>query len=1001
MIKEKEREVGAAFREAYASLNAAQKQAVDTIEGPVMVIAGPGTGKTQILTLRIANILERTDTNPSNILAITFTDSGAKAMRNRLKSLIGDAAYEVTISTFHAFADSLVGRYPEAYPKIIGGRAASDIERIQVIEQILTDTSFKAVRPSGDPSYYVQPLLRAIQTLKQENVTPDTFASAVECQVQALLGIEQFHQKGVHKGKERGEYKEAVKHLERNQELLAVYRRYEEVMRSQKQYDFDDMILETVHALENNEDMLRDLQEQYQYVLADEHQDVNGAQNKILELLVNFHDSPNLFVVGDEKQAIYRFQGASLENFLHFEEVFPDAALISLTENYRSGQPVLDAAQEVIKTDDETLTKLRVPLKAAAVGTAAVELAEFPHNAVELDWLVGEVAGDIAAGTKPEEIAVIVRTNREVEEFTTALRKKGITVAPSADSDILEHPLLASVTRLMKLLGDPSDQVVLTEVLHEPYWNSNPADLGKVLRSVSRTARLPDILASKDTLLDLGIAEGSPLYEIIPMIMGLQKRAVTTPPHRLLELLLVESGLVHHVLQTDPQEGVRVLRRLYDEVEGMVERKEVTTLKDVAERFALHVLYNIPLPAPFISYGASAVQVLTAHKSKGLEYEAVYIPHCTDKTWGGKTARETFKLPIIKYDTKDTDLAEEDERRLFYVAMTRAKRKLVFSFAQTTVSGKEQLLSRFLGVLSADVVHQQDVQHFIENFSPVDSFAGVLPEPAATDIMVSVLSDRGFSPTALNNYLKSPWEYFFRNVLHIPQIKTTELQFGTAVHSVLDVLVRFYGTESLDEWLTKAPQLLKQALDKEAISDEEYVRLHERGMDALVGYLPHVHGQGLTESKTEFHIEAVLPTGLVEYPELKLNGNLDRVDFKDGLVTQVVDYKTGKPKTRNHIEGKTADSNGDYKRQLVFYALLLSLQKDTALHARTGVLSFVEPDKNGVIKEEVFTISDEEIATLKEDLIRTTQEIVSGRALEIACDSEKCHYCDLVSAWVA
>jgi len=214
------------------------------------------------------------------------------------------------------------------------------------------------------------------------------------------------------------------------------------------------------------------------------------------------------------------------------------------------------------------------------------------------------------------------------------------------------------------------------------------------------------------------------------------------------------------------------------------------------------------------------------------------------------------------------------------------------------------------------------------------------------------------------------------------------------------VLVRFHRKESLDEWLTKAPQLLKQSLDKEAISDEEYARLHERGMEALVSYLPHLRAMELSESKTEFHIEAVLETGIPEYPELKLNGNLDRVDFGDGLVTQVVDYKTGKPKTRNYIEGKTADSNGEYKRQLVFYALLLSLQKDTALQARTGVLSFVESDKNGTLKEEIFTITDEEILELKEALIQATREILSGAALGGACDSEQCHYCDLVSAWV-
>jgi DNA helicase-2/ATP-dependent DNA helicase PcrA len=950
--------------------------------------------------LRIANILRLTDSRPANVLAITFTDSGAKAMRNRLRSLIDDAAYDVTITTFHAFADGLVRQYPEAYPKIIGGQPATEIERIRLIEQILTDTSFKAVRPAGDPSYYVQPLLRAIQTLKQENVTPSVFTAAIEKQAEALSGIEQYHQKGAHKGKERGEYTEAKKYLERNQELLQVYLRYEQLLREQRRYDFDDMILETVHALETNEEMLRDLQEQYHYILADEHQDVNGAQNRILELLAHFHDQPNLFVVGDEKQAIYRFQGASLENFLHFEEVFPGATLISLTENYRSGQSILDAAQAVIRSDDEVLAKLRVPLTAATRDTAAVQLAEFPHTAVEQSWIVEQVLQDISAGTTASEIAIVVRTNREVEEFTLALRKKGIAVAPSADSDILEHPVFASALRLMRFLRDPADAAALAVLLHEPYWNIEPADLGKVFKIMSHSNSLVTILSDSVQLQELGISASSPLYELMPKLLGLRKRAVTTPPHRLLELLLVESGLVHHVLETDPLEGARVLRRLYDEVEAMVERREVETLSQVVDQFILHQQYNIPLPAPFVAFGGSAVQVLTAHKAKGLEYEMVYIPHCTDKSWGGRTNRETFQLPIIHFNTKDIDLVEEDERRLFYVAMTRAKRKLVFTAAGQSTTGKELLLSRFVGTLPADILESEAVDDFVATFSPVDSFAGVVPDPAAADIMRATLAERGFSPTALNNYLKSPWEYFFRNVLRIPQIKTTELQFGTAVHTVLDVLVRFYSKEPLEVWLTKAPQLLKQALEKESISDEEYVRLHERGMTALVAYLPQLHGSRDEDSKTEFRIEAVLETGIPEFPELKLNGNLDRIDLRDGVLTRVVDYKTGKPKTRNHIEGKTADSNGEYKRQLVFYALLLSLRPDTAWHCRTGLLAFVEPDKHGGIKEEVFTITDEEIHTLKGELLQATREIVSSAALAKSCDSEHCYYCDLSAVWM-
>jgi len=988
-----------AFKEAYGALNVAQKQAVDTIDGPVMVIAGPGTGKTQILTLRIANILLQTDSAPQNILALTFTESGARAMRERLVTLIGETAYDVAIYTFHGFADSLIQKYPEAYPSIIGGRAASDIERLQIIEAILNDTSFKALRPSGDITFYVQPILRAIQTLKQEYISPDRLAESIVVQEETLASIEQYHQKGAHKGKERGEYKDALKHLERNRELCQVYRLYEAALRADKLYDFDDMITKTVEALTSNEDMLRDLQEQFHYVLADEHQDVNGSQNKILELLVNFHDKPNLFVVGDEKQAIYRFQGASLDNFLYFESTFGETKTISLTDNYRSGQVILDTAHDLIRTEDPVLAPLRVPLEAKAVSESIVEHSAFPHEAIEDSFVVDSIKQSIASGITPDEIVVIVRTNREVEHYAALLRKQGIVAQPSADSDILEHPVTEGILKLLKAVTAPAEETHLVSLLHEPYFNIAVGDLAKVLRTFNRSLPLSVLLRDEKLLEGCGVEGTAAILAMTALIDSVRERSLTLAPHRLLEALLEESGFVAHILACDPFEGVRVVRRLYDEVEGMVRRSEVKSLSDVVRRFVLHTEYGVALTAPFIPSGHLAVQVMTAHKSKGLEFAVVYVPHMTDRTWGSKKSRDLFKLPIVKHEVGEFDAAEDDERRLLYVAMTRAKQRLVLTEATLNVDGKEQTTSRFLSGLDSALLTAKDSELFSEQFSPVQDLKTLKPLPITTEIILETLNTRGFSPTALNNYLKSPWEYFYRNVLQVPQIKTPSLQLGSAVHAVLDTLVRHHAKEDLSSNLSRVSELLKQGLSKEALTDEEFARQHERGLDMLMAYVPHLFETKGEESKTEMKFEASFETGIEAYPTLKLNGNLDRVDFKDGNIVRVVDYKTGKPKTRGQIEGTTADSEGGYKLQLTFYALLLSMQDDSAKHCRTGVLSFVEPDSHGQIREETFVITDEEIDDLKTELIRVTREIVEGESLSVACDPKVCHYCDLVQVW--
>ena len=591
-----------------------------------MVVAGPGTGKTQILTLRIANILIQTDTAPESILALTFTESGAKAMRERLRRYIGATAYQVPIYTFHGFAEQLISRYPDSYHRVIGGRPANELEKITLLENILDNPAIKLLRPMGNPQYYVPHILRIVGQLKQEYVTPDTFAEIIAQQEVELQGIEKMHEKGAHTGKVRGEYSKKEKSIEKNRELLFVYRQYEALLSEQNLYDFDDMIVETVKALTAEEDMLRDLQEQYQYILADEHQDVNGSQNKILELLAAFHDSPNIFAVGDEKQAVYRFQGASLENFLYFTEQFPGTTVISLTSNYRSGQPILDAAHSLVEVAEPgPLKDLRVPLTAQAVAGASVTQRTFVHQAVEDTWLSNQIQLQVTAGTELKEIAVIVRTNKEVETVSALLRKAGFPVTASADGDILQHPITQAVQSLINAVITEKNEQALFAVLHGAYWGISVSDLVKVLSARSYDVSLWSILTDVKVLESLQVDDIPSLQKVVMVIEAAREKEVHEAPHRVLEFVLQQSGLLRHVMKHDPFEGTRVLRRLYDEIEELVIRDGVGTLRAVSQTFATLQAYRLRLNAPFIETNDQAIQVMTAHKSKGLEFSTVFI----------------------------------------------------------------------------------------------------------------------------------------------------------------------------------------------------------------------------------------------------------------------------------------------------------------------------------------------------------------------------------------
>ncbi len=988
----------AAFTAAYAALNAAQKQAVDTIEGPVMVIAGPGTGKTQILALRIANILLKTDTAPENILALTFTESGAKAMRERLLSYIGSAAYRVAIFTFHGFAERQIARYPDSYPKIIGGRAASDIDIVTIIETILNSGEVETLRPAGNPQYYVKPIRSMVSDLKREYVTPNKLAELIIKQENALDSIEKIHEKGAHKGKIRGEYKDAEKSIEKNKALLFVYRHYEALMHEKNLYDFDDMIVETVEALSSNEDMLRDLQETYQYILADEHQDVNGSQNKILELLASYHDSPNIFVVGDEKQAIFRFQGASLENFLYFGDLFKGTTTISLTENYRSGQEILDAAQSLIEVPDGPLKDLRVPLNAAYVSHSEVELRDFSHQAVEDDWVVKKINELIEQNIPAKEIAVIVRSNQEVEYLSHLIRAAGHKVSASADSDVLHHPITHTIEELMRAVTSTDSKALFT-ILHGAYWGITHIDLVKILAAQSYEKSLAEIVADESLLKEIGVADVGKILHVSRVLADARKRTITETPHSVLAYMIEESGLKDFVMTTDPLGAARVVRRLFDEIEEQVRRDKTVSMVDVVNALSLRRQYGLPLNAPFITIDSQAVHVMTAHKSKGLEFEVVIAPHLTDNSWGGRTTRANFKITIPGQLNEEVHDAGDDERRLLYVLMTRAKSKLLVSSSETNTEGKALSPSRLLSDIEESNLHIVPTEDIEDEFVPLSTITTRQPDSVLdTNFITKLLSERGFSATSLNNYLRSPWDYFYRNILRISEIQPVHMQFGTAIHNVMERVTKEHMSSGKVASDTEIKGYLERELNKLPISTEDYTRLHQKGLEALLVYIPHVSSSWPKKTRSEMSLRVVMDTGVAELPQLPLTGKLDRLDFDDeDHVLKVVDYKTGKPKTRNSIEGKTASSDGGYKRQLVFYALLLELYDDERYKCRNGVLSFVEPDSKGVIHEEEFTISDEEIRELKEEIIIATKEIISGDFIKTDCDSSVSGYCHLVS----
>ena len=987
------------FISHYGKLNAAQKQAVDTIEGPVMVVAGPGTGKTQILTLRIANILLKTDTPPDGVLALTFTEAGVDAMKQRLLKLIGPTAYKVSIYTFHGFCNDVIHSHPEYFPRIISSIALTDIESILYIREALTTLALEKLKPFGDPYYYVQAVRSSISTLKREHKTPqDVLLAAEKLRKELESSSESFHEKGAYKGKMKGAIQTQIDRLKKEYELGLVFEWYEKKLEAEKKFDFEDMIGEVVRALQSDSNLLLSLQEKYLYILADEHQDANGAQNTLLELLTSFHDSPNLFIVGDEKQAIFRFQGATLDSFDYFHTKFPNATLIPLTESYRSGTTLLSAAHSLMK---ESIPEERHPELQSRVGEPHLALLEeraFSSEEMEIAWVVSSVVERIGEGVPPEDIAIMYRTNADAQTISRALSQKGVLHALDSKGNIFNNHTIAQLVTYLRLCTHIGSDEYLGYVLHFPWIDISERDVYKVLLygQKKRTPYL-DVISSEESLAEAGLHMKEEARELSGTLLRLSRMAHEESARDFFDRVLHESGFLTYALsRPDSLTILSAVRGLVQTLESLSSSRTLYTGLDFVNDLGLYEEYGIEIePDTQPKERNHAVHLVTAHRSKGLEYEYVYIIHARDTHWGNRTGRNNLPLSTLA-TLPDTDL--EDERRLFYVALTRAKQYVSVSYGvRASTRTKESTITQFMLEIDPTLVVQVDTESFESSVSLQDSFA-LVPKGndslSDTDLLREAFVEQGLSATALNNYLDCPWRYFYRNLIRLPEKPTASSLYGNALHNALRLFRELSASSETYQPLSTLLEYLKTSIDMQGFTPVSYRDAHAKGVRALSDWHERNKSGYQFNVLCEKKFEVYLPLENEHLPQVLLRGLIDVIEFGEDGTVRVIDYKTGKHKTRGELEGNTKNATGDYKRQLDFYCILLQ-RAHMQLPASLS-LEFIEPDEKG--KTVVHTFEYDEMAVV--ELLKTIER-VAGEIYALAfwdtggCKKDECEYCAL------
>jgi len=986
------------FDRLYAQLNARQKEAVDAVEGPVMVVAGPGTGKTNILTLRIANILARTDTEPEAVLALTYTVNAAAEMQRRLARIVGGPAYRVTITTFHGLCEQVIRDHEERFTDLAGWRIAEDGDRLRVMERLFASAAYLDKLSSfGPDQYYVKPALRAIEELKREGVGPDRLAALVAAQRDAIANDPaSVSTRGPTKGKLKADALAKLERMDRLDELVPLYREYLAALAADGFYEYSDMLTRVRDALEADEQLRLALQERYQYVLVDEHQDTNAVQNRIVELLAGFFDRPNLFIVGDEKQAIYRFQGASLDNFLYFRDRFREVRLIVLTENYRSSQLILDAAHGVRAS--------REPLQARAERTPAPVALCAASSPDAQYFAVGElIRRRLSAGAAPERIAVLYRRNADGADLAGMLARMGIPHALEGQLDVLEDPDIGRLMLLLEAVREYGSPGPLLAALHVPWLGIPPLDVYKLAAFCGRTRNPYDVIASMKLMGEAHLAAPEVAVRWSGRMAGWSALARQEDPSHALEVIVQESGCLD-ALVAHPEGRAKLTRlhALYDTARNLVRGHRQATLHDLVDqlRYVRDKGIRLEVSAPPLP---GRVRLMTAHGAKGLEFDTVFLVDCYEKHWPSPGRTSPLELPPAVYRLRDgTPPAETEddaeERNLFFVALTRARHEAVVCWPQRDRRGNELQPTRYLELIRPELTATPDTADLEEAYAAAAQVRlapppAAVPELADRAYLRELFVRRGLSPTHLNNYLECPWKYFYRNLVRIPEADSPVLMYGNAVDRALQLFFdRRMAGESPGAGDLIA--LFERTAHDQPFTERDLAAALDRGRAALAGWYEQWHAQWPARSMHQVVINGIAVPGR---EEVTLNGKLDKMELLQGSAVRVVDYKTGKPKSRNQIAGATKGSDGNYLRQLTFYRLLLDRWQDGRYAMQDGVIDFIDPDAQGRYRKEAFAITREQSDALLEQVTGVVDDILNLRFWGRTCGDADCPYCRLRS----
>lgn len=1020
------------FQQEYERLNEQQRLAVDTIEGPVMVIAGPGTGKTQILAARIGKILLETDTLPGNILCLTYTDAGTIAMRRRLIHFIGPDAYKVNIHTFHSFCNEIIQENLSLFDKN-SMDPISDLQAIDLFRRLIDgfEKGNPLKRYRGDVYYEISNLRNLFDTMKKEGWTKEFINERIDNYIEALPEKDGFVAKRATGNFKKGDIRidkieEEKERMSRLSAAVEQFDLFQKMMRDNNLYDFNDMINWVIKVFEENSNVLSNYQEKYQYILVDEYQDTSGTQNKLVQLLINFWDKPNIFVVGDDDQSIFRFQGANVANMQEFADSYTaDLVKVVLTNNYRSTQPILNVSKALIDRNVERLIN-KIPGLTKDLISSNTNINTLTHLPVILEYasereemidITLRIQKLLQQNIPAGKIAIIYKEHKYGNAFAQFLKLNGIPFYSKRNINILEHPFVNKIITILRYLVAEHDipyggDEMLFEIMHYDFYNIKPIDIARLNVEVNQLkyskviTSLRQLLYDKANapakdLFDAGFAE--PMKKFSSIIEQLIADLSNDTLQQLFEKVIREAGILSYIMKSpDKVELMQLTTAMFDFIKEENSRNKSLTLEGLIQLIDVMDKEKLGLPLVKISGNENSVNLLTAHGSKGLEYQYVFFAGANAGLWEKKRKPSGgYKLPDNMFASSTAnDESNEELRRLFYVALTRAEQHLYISYPLNNIDGKAIERTMFIEEIMEHYdlpVEKILIPDEIKTEFGALEFTEMAPEiEKAEDNFINALVEKfSMNVTALNNYLKCPLEFYYKSLIRIPSGKSEATEFGSAIHHALEQLFRKMQASSTNTF-PPAETLYEDFKwyihrHRENFTKESFARRLEQGEDVLNNYYNTYVNTWNKVVSIETFISNVVENGV------PLKGKLDKLEF-DGKMVNVVDYKTGdidKSKNKLMPPQDKEPIGGDYWRQAVFYKILVDNYPSKEWIVVSTEFDFVEPDKKKQYRKAKIVITPADIETVKQQITNVWGKIQS-HDFYTGCGKEDCNWCNFV-----